>query len=157
MSVYAEVHMDYVVHDVSEMRIVARDVLAVLSADRGARVLALAGDLGAGKTTFVKALAAELGLLETVTSPTFGLMRRYAIPPREGIAFTHLVHIDAYRLDEGDDMASLGWNDIVADSHTLVCIEWPERISDILPKDTTRLLFEHIDETTRKVSCGGKG
>jgi tRNA A37 threonylcarbamoyladenosine biosynthesis protein TsaE len=65
--------------------------------------------------------------------------------------FTTLIHIDAYRLEGGKDMEMLDWKNMLADPTNLIVIEWPERIADILPKDTVRLSFEHVDETTRKV------
>jgi len=144
--------MEYVVHDIQEMSAVAREVVAAFSLrENAATILTLSGDLGAGKTAFVKALACELGIKETVTSPTFALMRTYIIPEHGGISLRRLVHIDAYRLDEGDTMASLGWHDIVADPCNLVCIEWPERVEHVLPKDMIRMVFTHVDEETRKV------
>lgn len=144
--------MEYIVRGIQEMNVVAREVVAAFSLrENAATVLALSGDLGAGKTAFVKALAHELGIKETVTSPTFALLRTYIIPEHAGTLFRRLVHIDAYRLDEGDTMASLGLQDIVADLHNLVCIEWPERVEHILPKDMIPMVFTHVDEETRKV------
>ncbi len=66
--------------------------------------------------------------------------------------FTALIHIDAYRLEGGKDMEMLGWNDMLADHKNLIVIEWPERVKDILPNNTTQLVFEHINETTRKIT-----
>ncbi|NTV44282.1 MAG: tRNA (adenosine(37)-N6)-threonylcarbamoyltransferase complex ATPase subunit type 1 TsaE [Candidatus Yonathbacteria bacterium] len=143
--------MEYSVRTPDQMREVAREILAELSTNMGARVLALSGDLGAGKTTFVKAFARELGIDEVVTSPTFGLMRNYVIPKDTSTPFRRLVHIDAYRLEVEDDLSSLGWADIVTDFEALVCIEWPERVSEALPFNTMPVTFTHIDEQTRNV------
>jgi tRNA threonylcarbamoyladenosine biosynthesis protein TsaE len=144
--------MEYIVHNPEDMFVVAREVLAALSLrDNAATVLALSGDLGAGKTAFVKALARELGITETITSPTFGLMRTYTIPEGEG-PFAHLVHVDTYRLNDGDDMSSVGWQDIVSDPSNLVCVEWPERTVGVLPTNVVWIMFTHVDEKTRNIT-----
>jgi tRNA threonylcarbamoyladenosine biosynthesis protein TsaE len=142
--------MEYTIYNVEEMENVARDILAALP--RGAHkatVLTLSGDLGAGKTTFTQALAKKLGVEGRVTSPTFGIMRSYDTADE---TFTTLIHIDAYRLEGGKDMERLDWKSMLADSTNLIVIEWPERIADILPQNTVRLSFEHINETTRRIN-----
>ncbi len=65
--------------------------------------------------------------------------------------FTHLIHIDAYRLESSDEMKHLGWDEIAANPGNLIIIEWPERIADLLPADHARLKFTFIDETTREI------
>jgi tRNA threonylcarbamoyladenosine biosynthesis protein TsaE len=103
-----------------------------------ATVLALSGDLGAGKTTFVQSLARDLGVVETVTSPTFVIMKRYDTTDKY---FSSLVHIDAYRIEDIVEMKVLGFELILDEPNTLVCIEWAERIKDLLPEDCTHLKF----------------
>ncbi len=95
-----------------------------------ATVVALRGDLGAGKTTFVQALARELGVAEIVQSPTYVLMKSYPISYAH---FTKLVHIDAYRLERSEEFAALKPEQFLNDPQTLVCIEWPERVEGALP------------------------
>lgn len=142
--------MKYTVADSKDMHDVARDILAALPrGTSSATILTLSGDLGAGKTTFTQALGKELGVKERITSPTFGIMRSYDIADE---TFTALIHIDAYRLEGGKDMEMLGWNDMLADPKNLIVIEWPERVKDILPNNTTQLVFEHSNETTRKIT-----
>jgi len=102
-------------------------------------VVGLSGHLGAGKTSFVKLVAHELGVTETVTSPTFVLMKIYEINKRmfeknsadninKNEFFQRLVHIDAYRLEKKVDLTALKFEDIVADPKNLVMIEWPENV-----------------------------
>lgn len=100
-----------------------------------ATLVTLTGELGAGKTAFTKAVAKVLGITETVTSPTFVLEKVYQLPaPRSGAGFKRLVHIDAYRLSSGSDLASIGFDEIMHDAGNLILLEWPERVSDALPE-----------------------
>lgn len=101
------------------------------------QVIALRGDLGAGKTTLVQGLAAGMGVTARVTSPTFVLVNEYAAEQGR-----RLVHIDAYRLAEGAalaDAATFGLADLLADAGmdgvNVVAIEWAERVQALLPAD----------------------
>lgn len=117
---------------------------------QSATVVALYGDLGAGKTTFVKAVAEIFGIQKTVTSPTFVLEKVYKIKGFGG--FTHLIHIDAYRLENGAELLTLGWEALLEDPHNLIFLEWPERVAETLPEESRRIQFRFIDETTRKIT-----
>lgn len=101
-------------------------------------ILALQGDLGAGKTTFVQALGAELGITANIQSPTYVIMKRYDI--RFG-RFTSLVHIDAYRFEKPEEFAALKPETFLRDPNALVVIEWPERVEGILPAPDLLLNF----------------
>jgi tRNA threonylcarbamoyladenosine biosynthesis protein TsaE len=90
-------------------------------------VVAIAGELGTGKTTLVRAIARGLGVTEPVTSPTFALVHRY-----DGAATT-VYHVDAYRLRRPADAADLGLDDMTAESDSVVLIEWPERLGPEMP------------------------
>jgi tRNA threonylcarbamoyladenosine biosynthesis protein TsaE len=125
-------------------------------AKSGATIFGLAGDLGSGKTTFTKEVATLFGIKkEGVTSPTFVIMKIYK--PRatrftlHASRFTHLIHIDAYRLEKSDELLHLGWKEISKDKNNLIFIEWPERVKEILPKTTKTIYFEFIDENTRSI------
>lgn len=115
----------------------------------GALVLALTGDLGAGKTAFTKALAASLGITENVTSPTFVILKIYPIP--QGL-FTNLMHIDAYRLESGEELSRLGFEQLLKDQKNLIIIEWPERVADRVPETAVWVRFTITGETTRELS-----
>lgn len=114
-----------------------------------ATIIALHGDLGAGKTTFTQTLARTLGVTEDIVSPTFVIQKRY---PLEAQRFEQLIHIDAYRLTKAEELAVLGWDDIARDSRNLIVIEWAENVADILPSHTQHMYFEYIDEHTRSIS-----
>lgn len=107
-------------------------------AHEGAVVLAISGDLGAGKTTFVQYLAKLLGVSQVVTSPTFTIMKGYevSIPP-----FAQLIHMDAYRIEDLEELRPLRLKEILESPKTLVCIEWAERIAPVLPADVWQLSF----------------
>lgn len=123
----------------SELSSVAQNVLKLLK-EKGeghAHVLALHGDLGSGKTAFVKALARELGVQEDVTSPTFVILKLY--PLDEHHEYSVLAHIDAYRVDEVDEMRPLRFTELLKEEHILICIEWAEKIAELLPAHTLHM------------------
>lgn len=132
---YALLCMEWQVTSLADTATVARAVLASLAPRAQATILALHGDLGAGKTTFVQALAHELGVREPVTSPTFVIRKDYSLAG----AWEYLLHIDAYRLDEPAELARLDFAEACAQPNTLICIEWAERVAELLPSDTTHL------------------
>ncbi|HEY4501787.1 MAG TPA: tRNA (adenosine(37)-N6)-threonylcarbamoyltransferase complex ATPase subunit type 1 TsaE [Candidatus Paceibacterota bacterium] len=130
-----------------------RNVMATLALDRRntkAVVLALVGNLGAGKTTFVQALAKQMGVAEAVQSPTYVLMKSYALPAglnRFGLVrrFKKLVHIDAYRLESPEEFDALRPGEFLDDPGALVVVEWPERLAGRLPKPDLTLKFSADD------------
>ena len=101
------------------------------------RVITLEGDLGAGKTTLVQAIAAGLGVTEPVTSPTYALVQSYPSPKGT------LHHLDLYRLRDASQLAQLGWQDLLTD-RAIVCVEWPERAGEELPRARTSLTLAHV-------------
>lgn len=104
-----------------------------------ATIVALSGELGAGKTTFVQGIAAALGVTETVSSPTFVIEKVYTL---EGQPFEHLIHIDAYRLKGAEELRHLGWDEKAADPHNLILVEWPERVQELIPLHAIRIRFD---------------
>lgn len=106
-----------------------------------ATVIAMVGDLGSGKTTFVQYFAKALGVKEYVTSPTFVLLKKY----------NHLIHIDAYRLDGPEDLKDLNWNEIIKDPKNIILIEWADKIKKALPKEYFLAVFSHKGEKSRGI------
>lgn len=110
-----------------------------------AQVIALSGNLGAGKTTFVQGFADAWGIKENVLSPTFVLMKVYALP--KGTARRksshHLVHVDCYRMESFQDLAHLGFAELLRDRDTVIILEWAERVKKILPKNTLWIYLSH--------------
>jgi tRNA threonylcarbamoyladenosine biosynthesis protein TsaE len=104
----------------------------------GATIVALSGDLGAGKTTFVQTIAKEFGVVDQVNSPTFVIEKIYEC--EEG-PFQRLVHIDAYRLKDIHEMRAIGWDELIEDKDNLIFIEWPENVAGAIPKSTSRVFI----------------
>ena len=144
--------MRYTSHNPTETNALARDVAGQVMAKmpdvNHAMVVALIGDLGAGKTTFAQGFARALGVREQLKSPTFTLMHRYAVPASEHT----LWHLDCYRLDDEKDLVNLDLASVFADPRNIVLIEWPEKALSIFPKEHVELRFTHEGEDTRGIT-----
>jgi tRNA threonylcarbamoyladenosine biosynthesis protein TsaE len=110
-------------------------------------ILLLDGELGAGKTCFVRGLCEGLGgNPRDVSSPTFAILQEYQLEN------WLLVHIDAYRLSGEEELESIGWDELLEDTETIIAIEWPLHIKNAIPKDATTIKIEHLAETTREIT-----
>lgn len=111
-------------------------------------VVAFTGDLGAGKTAFVRGLARGLGIPDRVTSPTFTIVNEY-----EGGRLP-LFHFDMYRLNSADDLFDIGWEDYLTRGG--VCaVEWSENVADALPEDTVWVRIAREGDTGRRITIEG--
>lgn len=113
-----------------------------------AKVLGLAGDLGGGKTTFIRGMAKGLMIKEKILSPTFVILKHFELRTPN---FEHFYHIDCYRIQKTKEILDLGFREIVSNPKNIVAIEWADRIKGILPKNTIWLKFDFINEKTRKI------
>lgn len=144
---------------VADTRRVAAALAAMLPADA---TITLDGDLGAGKTTFVKALATAVGIDPAeVTSPTFGLVHVHDVPPSRAPGASaprpaRLVHVDAYRLADASELASIGWADLEEGPGWLV-VEWAERLGGSLPANRLALALEVTGEASRRLAVSSPG
>ncbi|MGH7203977.1 MAG: tRNA (adenosine(37)-N6)-threonylcarbamoyltransferase complex ATPase subunit type 1 TsaE [Candidatus Levyibacteriota bacterium] len=137
---------------------------------KGGEVLALYGDLGAGKTTFMQGLAQGLGIAKNIISPTFIIMRTYQIFRHSGKLKAHpesvkenrswtsqddslknLYHLDLYRIETEAEAIDLGLLDLMNDPENIVAIEWPDKIENILPEDSIAIYFEYLSDDKRKI------
>ncbi len=118
---------------------------------KGGEVVALYGDLGAGKTQWVKGMANGFGIKERITSPTFILFQCFKIPRtrtssvrgRQDSRFNKLCHVDAYRLKDAKDLLTIGIEDYLGMPETITVIEWAERAEEILTKKKViKIYFE---------------
>ena len=118
-----------------------------------AKILAFSGDLGSGKTTITTEIGKHLGIKNKIISPTFVIMKIYEVDKKSKyhLFFKKLIHIDAYRFDEENDILKIGWQEIQKDKDNLIIIEWPERIAKHLNKDTYFIKLEHVDKNTRSI------
>ena len=127
---------------------IAGEFLASIEKGERATVVALQGDLGAGKTAFAQEVGKLLGVSDNMASPTFVIEKIYDI---DWNGFEKLIHIDAYRLESEKELLHLGWEEVVREPENLVVIEWPERVSSLIPSDAKRVQFKFIDNTTREI------
>lgn len=104
-------------------------------------IIALEGNLGSGKTTFIQGFAKGLGIKEKITSPTFVILKN----------FKNFYHIDCYRIQTPEEILSIGFKEIISNPNNIVAIEWPEKIKKILPKNIIKIKFKFIDKNTRKI------
>lgn len=112
-------------------------------------LVAITGELGAGKTTLVQAICAGYGVTEDVTSPTFALVHEYRAPR------SSVHHLDLYRLDRPDHLDALAWDEIVG-GPGLVLVEWPERAGDRLGAGLVTLSLQHLpDDPDRRLLYAG--
>jgi len=107
----------------------------------GALVVGLTGELGTGKTTFIKSFIRALGVKKKITSPTFLISRRFGLPRRN--TYENVYHIDAYRISNNKELSGIGMENIIKNPDNMVLVEWADRIRHVLPKDTIWVKFRH--------------
>ncbi len=115
----------------------------------GATIVALSGDLGAGKTTVTKEIAKILGIKDKVISPTFVLLKSYKLSKKEWRLFHH---IDAYRFEKPEESNRIGWDTLVTDPGNVIFLEWPEQMGKLLPKKHITISLKHKSETKREIT-----
>ncbi len=144
--------MRYRSQNVTETQHISAELAAtILNQHPGhhATVIALEGELGAGKTTFAQSFAKALGIQEKVKSPTFLLMKTY---PLTSANYRMLCHIDCYRVNDYRELLPLGIEQIMADPSVIVLIEWPERIARIVPPEHLTIHIDHVSKTERTIT-----
>jgi len=148
--------MEYLLNNESELAGVAGEVAEALLSQplrKRATVLALIGELGAGKTTFSKHFLKFLGVTEQIVSPTFVIIKSYVLSTKY-YELAH--HIDTYRLEEPvAELKKLEIEKVLDDPKHLVLIEWADRVEELLPPDAIRLEFSHEDGNKRSLKVSG--
>ncbi len=150
--------MECVTYNLSETyelakKFVAGELPCRCEGRHGATVVALYGELGAGKTSFTQGVAKAFGIKDHITSPTFVLEKIYRL---KDSAYKNLIHIDAYRLSGHRDLSALGWDELVKNPENIIFIEWPERVLEALPVDMIRIYLEageKEEERRLKIVC----
>jgi len=135
--------MDHLSNSLKETEDLARKFL---TENADIKLIGLSGDLGSGKTAFVKGFAKYLGVERNITSPTFVIQKIY-----QGDS-CKLVHIDAYRLSSRQDLEAIGFEELISDEKNVVAIEWPEQVFSHLPANMKIINFSYVDEDKRKIS-----
>ena len=134
----------YLSESVEQTEAIAADLARTLT---GGACVALSGDLGAGKTRFVRGLVRGLGgNPRAVSSPTFVLLNVYDSP---GSRLT-VYHLDAYRMAGAEDFEAIGFSELL-EQGGIVVVEWPERVEELLPPDRVRVRIEPLDESRRRI------
>ena len=154
--------MEITIQSIDIIREAARQFIGQMGESR---VFAFYGKMGAGKTTFIKAICEELGVEDVITSPTFAIVNEYGLPPTpskgrgssneqtfqlEG-AGGRLFHFDFYRIKKIEEVYDMGYEDYFY-SGSLCFIEWPELIEDLLPDDAVRVTITEDSDGSRTVS-----
>lgn len=134
--------MTYVSKSESDTYKIAAEFAATLN---GGEIVLLSGELGAGKTAFVKGLAAALGITDEVTSPTFTLMNVY----RGALT---LYHFDVYRLYSGEEAYAAGLTEFFGEAGSVSCIEWWENVADAIVGDTIKITINYLENEMREIN-----
>ena len=113
-----------------------------------ALVISLEGELGSGKTTFTQGFARGLGIKERIQSPTFVILKIYKINKKSN--FKNFIHVDAYRL-KSKDFKTFGWKSFMKTQNNITLVEWGNKIKNILPKGSLRIIFKHIGHHQRRL------
>lgn len=134
---------------------------------RGGEIICLSGDLGAGKTTFTQGLLKGLKIKGPYTSPTFAIIKEYKLKTHNlkpetskkfrdtGYGIRDVFHIDAYRINS-KDLLELGFAQFAGKENSIVIIEWPEKIKNIIPTDSVWIDFKWINEKEREITFDTK-
>lgn len=141
--------MEIKIQSLDHIHEAAREFIAAMGDNT---VFALYGKMGAGKTTFVKALCQELGVEDVVTSPTFAVINEY----RSDIARELIYHFDFYRIKKLEEVYDMGYEDYFY-SGALCFIEWPELVEELLPGNTVKVTIEELEDGSRKLTMENQG
>ena len=136
--------MEIKIQSLEHIHEAAREFIAAMGDNT---VFALYGKMGAGKTTFIKALCQELGVEDVVTSPTFAVINEY----RSDIAGELIYHFDFYRIKKLEEVYDMGYEDYFY-SGALCFIEWPELVEELLPGNTIKVTIEELEDGSRRLT-----
>ena len=139
--------MEIKIQDIEHIREAAREFINQIGEKR---VFAFYGKMGAGKTTFVKAICEELGVEDVITSPTFAIINEYSITSTPSPLPSTIYHFDFYRIKKLEEVYDMGYEDYFY-SGALCFIEWPELIEEVLPDDAVRVHIEVQPDDSRLV------
>ncbi len=131
------------IDDIKDIQKAAVDFLRKFSEPK---LIAFWGEMGVGKTTFIKAVCTELGVVDTVNSPTFAIINEY-----ETLKGNLVYHFDLYRIEQSEEVLDIGFEDYLYSGHWCF-IEWPEIAEQYFPKDIIKVRIEELEGGKRKIS-----
>ncbi len=140
--------MEIIIKDIAQIREAAQQFVEQIG-DRS--VFAFYGKMGAGKTTFIKAVCEELGVDDVITSPTFAIVNEYSLTSHPSPLTSKIYHFDFYRIKKLEEVYDMGFEDYFY-SGDLCFIEWPELIEEVLPEDAVRVTIEALADGSRKIT-----
>ncbi len=144
----------FITNNLKETKELARSFVKKL---KKRNLIALYGNLGSGKTTFVQNLAKEFGIKKRIISPTFVIIRSYKIGNKyQSLNIRHLYHIDLYRVEDKESLNGLGIKDVLNNPQNIVAIEWAEKMKNLLPKERWDIKFEDMGGNIRKITFDHK-
>ena len=135
--------MEIKINSLDNIREAAKQFIAAMEDNT---VFAFYGKMGAGKTTFIKAICEELGVTDVINSPTFAIVNEY----RSDETGELIYHFDFYRIKKLDEVYDMGYEDYFY-SGALCFIEWPELVEEVLPRDAVKVTIEEVEDGTRSV------
>lgn len=158
--------MIFISHSSEETKEIAKKILKRFKRNN---IFSLEGELGGGKTTFVKGVADFFLIKNKIKSPTFVIMKKYDIKCKiqnlkhknkkqnlklskiKSSGFKNLYHFDCYRIKNPKEILDLGWEEIIKNSQNVFFVEWGDKIKNILPKRTIHIKFKFLNENERKI------
>ncbi len=133
--------------ETKKVAILLSEAMKDQSLSNRAFIIALEGDLGSGKTTFIQGLAQGLKVGENILSPTFVIQKDFSLELKN---FKNLYHFDAYRLKNPEELLELGFRDLIRNPENLIVIEWADKIKKLLPREILRIKFVSLREISRR-------
>jgi tRNA threonylcarbamoyladenosine biosynthesis protein TsaE len=127
--------------NITDINSIAQEILRSVNS----KVLLFYGELGVGKTTLISEIVKELGCDTDVSSPTFSIVNEYEV--KDGLIY----HFDFYRINNEEEVYDIGFEDYLSSDHWIF-IEWPEKISSLLPDNVNEIHLEKVDENNRKIN-----
>ncbi len=149
--------MEYITNSPNETKKVAEEIIKdiISRQKKGPIFVGLVGELGAGKTTFMKGVAEFFEVQETILSPTFVIQKIYEITEenrhKENHEFKRLVHMDLYRLEDEKSLEAIKWEDYKNDNSNILFVEWPNQIWENAPAGMIEIKIEHGEGDERKI------
>lgn len=141
--------MQFSIHQLTSIAASILEDVKKRSSQDHATLITFSGDLGAGKTTMIQEMAKQLEVAEDLSSPTYVIYKIYTIP--HAAPWKHLIHGDMYRLESSSEIVQLGWKQLLEDPENIICVEWPEKITEVIPEWAAHVVLHHEGGDSRSI------